>query len=126
MKMGYIALALIILITCLLFMFNYYLENSANTMTKLIKTMNYNVQKKDYTTAYKSFLSLKDKWEKSEKIIHLIVENEELDNINITIHEIESFFENKSFEEFFEKSYNLIFSINHLYEKNKLSLETIF
>lgn len=126
MKMGYIALALIILITSLLLMFNYYLENSAKTLTKLIETMNYNIQKKDLNSAYKNFLSLKERWEKSEKIIHLIVESEELDNINITIREIEAFFENDNFEEFFEKSYNLSFSINHLYEKNKINAETIF
>ncbi len=126
MKMGYIALALIILITSLLLMFNNYLENSANSITKLIETMNYNVQKEDYNTAYKIFLKLKEKWEKSEQIIHLVVESEELDDINITIREIEAFFQNNTFVEFFEKSYNLNFSINHLYEKNKISTETIF
>ncbi len=126
MKMGYIALALIILISSLLIMFNNYLEDSVNDITKDIETMNYKIQNKDYSSAYQLFSDMKSKWEKSEKIIHLMIENEELDNISITIHEIESFFENNVFEEFLKKSYNLIFSINHLYEKNKLSLETIF
>ena len=126
MKMGYIALALIILISSLLIMFNNYLEDSVNDITKDIETMNYKIQNKDYSSAYQLFSDMKNKWEKSEKIIHLMIENDELDNISITIHEIESFFENNVFEEFLKKSYNLIFSINHLYEKNKLSLETIF
>ena len=116
MKMGYIALALIILISSLLIMFNNYLEDSVNDITKDIETMNYKIQNKDYSSAYQLFSDMKNKWEKSEKIIHLMIENDELDNISITIHEIESFFENNVFEEFLKKSYNLIFSINHLYE----------
>ena len=49
-----------------------------------------------------------------------------VDNINITIREMEAFFENSVFDEFFEKSYNLNFGINHLYEKNTINTETIF
>lgn len=126
MKMGYIALALIILITSLLLVFNNYLENSVNDITKMIEKMNYNVQNKNYDTACATFLKIKEKWEKSEKIIHFMVESEELDNINITIREMEAFFENNIFDEFFEKSYNLNFGINHLYEKNSINTETIF
>lgn len=124
--MGYIALVLLILITGLLLMFNCYLKISAETITELIETMNVNIQKEDYDTAYKNFSDIKKEWEKREKIIHLTVESDELDDINITIREIEAFFENNTFEEFYEKSYNLNFSINHLYEKNKLNIETIF
>lgn len=126
MKMGYIALALIILITSLLLVFNNYLENSVNDITKMIEKMNYNVQNKNYDTACATFFKIKEKWEKSEKIIHFMVESEELDNINITIREMEAFFENNIFDEFFEKSYNLNFGINHLYEKNSINTETIF
>lgn len=126
MKMGYIALALLILISILLIVFNIYLSHSTNAMCETIKIINNSIKSKNYTLAATDYKQLKNQWKNTEKIIHFLISNDEIDDINEIFAEMDSYFEKKFFEEYFKTCYKLDFHIRHLYEKNQLNIETVF
>lgn len=125
MKMGYIAIAIIVIISLLLILFTYYLNDVVTDITSLMDNVNKHVKNKEYLTAYKAYKKVKDRWKKAENIIQIQVENDEIDYINEVFSELDSYFEKNFFEDFFEASYRLNFHINHLYEKNIVKMENI-
>lgn len=126
MKMGFIALGLVFLICISLITFNIHLSQTIENMNATIIAINDCIEEKDYIRAENHYIKLKNQWKKSEKTIHFLVNSDELDNINEIFSEIDSFFERKLFEDFFKTVYRLDYNLKHLYEKNQLTIETVF
>lgn len=125
MKMGYVALAIIILISALLASFMGFLSRTTDELKELISLTDTFVENGEFQQAFLYFKKAKENWEKWEKIYELQIENEELDNISGIFSEIEAYFEKNFFEDYFEASYRLKFYIDHIRTKNKASLETV-
>lgn len=123
--MGFVALGIIIVFSTLLILFGGYLDSSVNEMLGIIDTLNEYVENKDYENADYCYQQLKTKWDKSEYIYGIQIENDELDYINELMAEMDSYFERNYYEDYFETSYKLIFYLNHLAVKNKVSTDTI-
>ena len=125
MKMIVTTLCILLLIIGFAIGYQAYLEDTMKRYIAVVEEMDRSMDLGDYEAAKDKYARLKKDWLKSEKILTISIEHNEIDSIMEQFAEIDSYFIKNIYEDYYQTSYKLKLYFRHLIEKNRLNLETI-
>jgi|GEM_PF-6795296 hypothetical protein len=125
MKMIVTTLCILLLIIGFAIGYQAYLEDTMKKYIAVVEEMDRSMDLGDYEAAKDEYAGLKKDWLKSEKILTISIEHNEIDSIMEQFAEIDSYFIKNIYEDYYQTSYKLKLYFRHLIEKNRLNLETI-
>lgn len=116
---------IIVLLAIWGFMYNFILE-SQEEFNSLVNTMENEVIQENWKATKPIYDSINTKWEKKQKVFLLITAHEEIEKINLTLDKIKKYIliEDKALT--LNETSSLKFFLNHIEEKESLSLKNIF
>ena len=125
MKMIVTTLCILLLIIGFAIGYQAYLEDTMKKYIAVVEEMDRSMDLGDFEAAKDEYARLKKDWLKSEKILTISIEHNEIDSIMEQFAEIDSYFIKNIYEDYYQTSYKLKLYFRHLIEKNRLNLETI-
>ena len=125
MKMIVTTLSILLLIIGFALGYQIYLEDTMKEYIAAVEEMDRSIDSEDYEAAKGAYAALKTDWLKSEKILTISIEHNEIDSIMELFAEIDSYFVKNIYHDYYQTSYKLKLYFRHLIEKNRLNLETI-
>jgi len=126
MKSFYISILIIILLlSCWLYIHNY-LNNTVEELTKGLAKLETHIIKENWKEAKILYRDIDGKWKGATKILMLVIDHEEMEEVNFSLSQIESYLRIEDISSLMGEVGSLRFLINHVKEKDSLSLDNIF
>lgn len=118
-------LIVVILITTWLLMYDT-ISQSTKEFNSLINKMENEVLDNKWTSTMSIYHSIDDKWEEKQSTLLLILDHEEIEKINLSLRKVKKYIivEDKTMT--LGETSVLKFLLNHIQEKESLSLKNIF
>mgnify|MGYP002647446928 CR=1 FL=1 len=126
MKSIWICIVLSFLIIVLIVVPHIFITNTTHEIRELLKSADSAVEAEDWQQAVKLCKDTSQRWEKYTPLYEMIVEHQEVDEIIMSIRQLERFAAEKEKPEARALISELDFLINHLRETDNLSIENIF
>lgn len=103
----------------------YYIDGTARDMTGHINKSEQAAASNDWTTAQDEITQMFDKWQKTKSVWTLLVDHEEMDNIDTAVSRVKQALKTKDQVETRAGLAELKMFIEHIPEKEALTLENI-
>ena len=126
MKIFYITIAIISIMLISLFLLLNVFNSSADDLIAILENMVENVQGENWGKSQDLYAEFDKKWMDTKEFWATLVDHQELDEINTSITKVKYYnLENKSMETLIELEYMIRF-IQHLKEKERLTISNLF
>ena len=103
-----------------------FISQSTEELNSLVDDMENKVINDNWDSTMSIYDSISTKWRKKEKIFLLIIDHEEIEKINLTLSKIKKYILIKDKSLSLSETSALRFFLNHIEEKESLSLKNIF
>lgn len=104
---------------------NNYLTLSANEISNHIKNVELYAKKDDWEDAVKELKVSKEKWDNVKEKWSMLIDHFEIDNIESSLSKVSGFVTTKNLNDLLAESSNLRLMVDHIPEKDILSMENI-
>jgi hypothetical protein len=102
------------------------LSNLSQVLTSHLDKIENNVYTNNWDIIEAEFKVINQKWKKELKLLTLVLDHQELEKINLSLMKFKGYIEIKNKPLALGESSNLKYLINHIREKESLSLDNIF
>lgn len=126
MKSIWVCLILAAIIVVLIVVPHIFIKNTTYEMSDILKQADDAIKQEDWETAAEKCHSISESWDKYTPLYEMIVEHQEVDEIIMSIRQLELFAREEEKPEARALIAELNFLINHLRENDNLSVENIF
>jgi hypothetical protein len=116
---------IIILLLSWLFIFNF-ITNTSRELTTLIQEFEKNINNEQWYSAEKDLKLLESKWNNSLKLLKLVIDHDEIEKTNLSLTKVKKYILTQNKDFILGETSELKFHINHIKEKESLSLKNIF
>jgi len=126
LKTFYISIAAILILVLGWWMMYNSLSNLSQVLTSHLDKIENNVYTNNWDIIEAEFKVINQKWKKELKLLTLVLDHQELEKINLSLMKFKGYIEIKNKPLALGESSNLKYLINHIREKESLSLDNIF
>lgn len=126
MKSFYISLAIIIILLTGWLLVNDFLENTVSDINKNIYTLQRNLYDNNWNEVELSFNMIYKKWKKSLDILMLVIDHDEMEKVNYSLSRIREYINIREKSLLIGEIGSLNYLVNHVKQKESLSLDNIF
>lgn len=119
------AVAFVIFLLVICFIGQSMIRSNVNSLLKQVETIEEMTNNGDIEAAIEQEKNFLKKWDKSEKILSILIPHSEIDNINIALEQAISYLNSRETKHFFAQSAELKKLLKHLIENEKVNLQNI-
>ncbi|SHK18038.1 DUF4363 family protein [Paramaledivibacter caminithermalis] len=119
------AFIVIILITSWIIIYNF-IEKSVHNINSMLSEMEDKIYNNNWNSAVSIYNDIYIKWKNTKKVLMLVIEHEEMEKINLTLEKIKKYISINDKSLSIGETAALKYFLNHIREKESLSLHNIF